>query len=861
MDDPIRVALVLISIFAGFLAFRFIAVVAAILRSPYQPVKVSPSTWQPGLAADEQAAVDELEQLGFVQIAARRIQTGPLSYDCLLFKHKESEAYALLGFYVVINSGFFSVKFWSITAAGRTLETVNRTAWAMIGPVPGVEIEDALAPSLAEHWQFHQARMGREALASPSVDEPERLIMGGSENVLPQWIESGAAVKGRDGAWHPTLRSAWRMTRTFWRARSKLAKPYQSSLTAGALRSAFFARAYEQIDAINAARPPRPNVSAGLLILTLAASLALWGNLFDWEYALILTGVILVHEAGHAIAMRAFGYRDISMFFIPFLGAAVTGTPKEIAAWKQAVMLLAGPVPGLLAALAFFVYRGFYPFETGAYDYGKIAVIAGLINLFNLLPFTPLDGGRLIEISVFSRWPRARLAFAFLSAVAASLFAAWAEDPYLLPLVAILWLFVIGQWRTTGLQRAWKEGLSPREQLVHLFEAAQKSLGPQPFVKQYRYIKAVFDQRKIHPPRPWESVAVVLIMLGVWGGTAAAAIGLWPHEQERIAAVAPDTRTKDQRAFDNAFYAYDYDEEVKGAAALREIETLGAKLEASDARQTDLALLKALALPPQDGVPQLERLIKEQRNGRFFNVTQIANAFVDALTRDSATKSLDEQIASLRGALERLSLLWSANVEATAGYRIRLAVMLAKAGNKESALGELQALGVALADAKAPPVLLAAVIRAEAWYYIDLQWPQLAVALLEKAIAKEMKDTPQLLASDYAWALVFGGYAAPAEQKMRIAAYAPQPPSTFLQNALGRKTAPMLQEPLDLAYAMIKANRTGDASELIAKEAPWVCRYAPLPWPGPWHEARDRAVHEAYEAVCPKEAKRAEAGG
>src|SRR5262249_52705673 len=152
------------------------------------------------------------------------------------------------------------------------------------------------------------------------------------------------------------------------------------------------------------------------------------------------------------------------------------------------------------------------------------------------------------------------------------------------------------------------------------FEAAQKSLGAQPFVKQYVYIKAVFNQRKIHPPRTWESAAVVLVMLGVWGGTGAAAIGLWPHKEVKAAAAAPDTRTNNQRAFDNAFDAYDYDEEVKGAAALSEIEALGAKLEASDARHIDLATLKALALPLQDRLPQFELLIKEQRNGMSYDV-------------------------------------------------------------------------------------------------------------------------------------------------------------------------------------------------------------------------------------------------
>src|SRR5262249_51572194 len=151
---------------------------------------------------------------------------------------------------------------------------------------------------------------------------------------------------------------------------------------------------------------------------------------------------------------------------------------------------------------------------------------------------------------------------------------------------------------------------------------------------------------------------------------------------------------------------------------------------------------------------------------------------IEALTRDSAGKSIDEQIASLRAALERVSLLWPDNFQAAANYRIKLAGMIAKAGNTGAALGELQALRAALTDVKAPPGLLAPVIRAEAWFYINEQMPLQALALLERTMAKETKDTPWLLASDYAWALVFAGYTAPAEQQMRIAAYAPQPQLT-----------------------------------------------------------------------------------
>ncbi len=65
----------------------------------------------------------------------------------------------------------------------------------------------------------------------------------------------------------------------------------------------------------------------------------------------VLVGVLLFHELGHFAGMKAFGYRDVRMFFIPFFGAAVSGKRAGVAPWKEAVVLLLGPVPGVLRGL------------------------------------------------------------------------------------------------------------------------------------------------------------------------------------------------------------------------------------------------------------------------------------------------------------------------------------------------------------------------------------------------------------------------------------------------------------------------------------------------------------------------------
>src|ERR1700759_4641270 len=62
-----------------------------------------------------------------------------------------------------------------------------------------------------------------------------------------------------------------------------------------------------------------------------------------------LTGVLFFHEAGHFVGMRVFGWRDLKMFFIPFLGAAVSGRRNGAESWKEGLVLLLGPLPGLFA--------------------------------------------------------------------------------------------------------------------------------------------------------------------------------------------------------------------------------------------------------------------------------------------------------------------------------------------------------------------------------------------------------------------------------------------------------------------------------------------------------------------------------
>jgi Zn-dependent protease len=133
--------------------------------------------------------------------------------------------------------------------------------------------------------------------------------------------------------------------------------------------------------------------SASMLV-SVGAYALIWG----WKFGLGFVLLLLVHELGHVIQLRREGIPASAPMFIPFLGAlvAMKELPKDAAA--EARVGLAGPVLGSLGAL---VPLGLWEL-TGDEFWAALAFTGFLLNLFNLLPVLPLDGGR--AMAALSPW-------------------------------------------------------------------------------------------------------------------------------------------------------------------------------------------------------------------------------------------------------------------------------------------------------------------------------------------------------------------------------------------------------------------------------------------------------------------------
>ena len=126
--------------------------------------------------------------------------------------------------------------------------------------------------------------------------------------------------------------------------------------------------------------------TAGTMIVSVVAYGAICGFSFAAGFVLLL----LVHEMGHVIALRREGIKASAPMFIPFLGAVISARSLGDNALAEARVGLAGPILGSIGAAACIVIWH----ATGSDLWRALAFTGFFLNLFNLLPVVPLDGGR-----------------------------------------------------------------------------------------------------------------------------------------------------------------------------------------------------------------------------------------------------------------------------------------------------------------------------------------------------------------------------------------------------------------------------------------------------------------------------------
>lgn len=176
------------------------------------------------------------------------------------------------------------------------------------------------------------------------------------------------------------------------------------------------------------------------------ASTGLMALVFSWEGVLAIMGMLLFHELGHVVAMRRAGMKVRGIYFIPFMGAAAVSDDTWPTRRHQAIIALAGPLWG--AALTA-VPAAIMAFSGGEHRFAAVvAAVWALINLLNLLPIAPLDGGRLLSAVGSSLHSRLALALS-IGALVGVAAAAVAWGLLLFPLLLAIGLAELASERVT----------------------------------------------------------------------------------------------------------------------------------------------------------------------------------------------------------------------------------------------------------------------------------------------------------------------------------------------------------------------------------------------------------------------------
>jgi len=195
------------------------------------------------------------------------------------------------------------------------------------------------------------------------------------------------------------------------------------------------------------------------LVASMLASMWAWALVYGWQFGVALVVLIGIHEMGHVVALRARGIEAGLPVFLPFLGAFVSTKESMRSAYDEAVSGIAGPVFGVVASFGALALGEAYDSQ-----FLRVMAFVGLfMNLFNLLPVLPLDGGRTVAALSPKLW--------FVGLVLLLGYQVW-RPSFIVPVILVLGGFELWRrWRgrneaaariyyTLSSQQRWQIGLS-----------------------------------------------------------------------------------------------------------------------------------------------------------------------------------------------------------------------------------------------------------------------------------------------------------------------------------------------------------------------------------------------------------------
>lgn len=353
-----------------------------------------------------------------------------------------------------------SVLWFTLLQDGSVRATVNCNLHNHLLLPTGWDYQDPYLPDMSQAWQRHRDRLGAGDAIVTDAAENLRVNKVATDTLMTDGERQGLLVRRADHwqvRWTAAIPFAWRLllgTRKAAVARARAGKMQPlpgEPVPASAIEADIdaFNRQLAVQRSLGGSRQKKIKVFLVTAVLFLAVG-SLW---ISWTLLPSLLVVIALHEGGHYLAMKLSGYRHLSVYFVPGLGGLATGEKASAGPWEKLFVYLAGPIPGICLAGAGLIAQYAGVFQPAPW-LREFLVLCFVVNYLNLLPITPLDGGRVVETFLFARWPVARFLFALLGVAAFLAFGFGYDDKVMLVIAILVGLSLPHQYRVMRVDRA-----------------------------------------------------------------------------------------------------------------------------------------------------------------------------------------------------------------------------------------------------------------------------------------------------------------------------------------------------------------------------------------------------------------------
>ena len=452
--------LIFVGVFVAIRLSNYVTTWMRLLQVDMYPVVVDRSSAE-DVPPEQKECIDaasaQLRHLGFEAIEVSRAKRQSMSdYFYQVYVHRRLSTYAAVSARIVLlHPHPYHIEFVTLFSDGGTVRTVDCYAHYMLEKPPTHAVADGYVGDPEKQWKVHLEAVERlgagRSTRLPAVDAFRQFENKLEEETFDHNVRNGMlARKGsayRVRLW-PGLRLATRFVRGT-KMQQKVSEGVRSQHPSVPSVQNYLFLFQEMQESERRVGTSGWGVKLFWLLLTIFLFTFSFGSTNTLQRVLIIVAAVLIHELGHLMAMVLFGYKDTRILFIPFLGAVTLGKNQNATPLQKVIVYLMGPLPGyFIGACAFYFAEA-----SGSQFWTTVVLTFVGINLLNLLPILPLDGGRIVETLFLHRFPFAQSIFLGLSVGLIVLAAIFWASPVLLVLAVLLSMAIPTQLRFAKVYR------------------------------------------------------------------------------------------------------------------------------------------------------------------------------------------------------------------------------------------------------------------------------------------------------------------------------------------------------------------------------------------------------------------------